>query len=173
MPIKLENVFAIPNSTVEIKLVKQTVMKEIADFLNIDVNTVCVCRLTMLSLIIYLPALRNSHDSCANGYSGFPRSVHEAQKMDDSSVDSRGVQRGSCTLCACAGYDGGVHKKKCENSDCSHPPGKHVNMSNQSQQTATSSCKFISLESTSLHNIQQPSRVKTSVHKQTIQFVTP
>lgn len=43
------------------------------------------------------------------------------------SIDSRGVQRGSCSACGCGAYDGGSAKKKCVS--CGHPPGKHQNLS--------------------------------------------
>lgn len=49
-------------------------------------------------------------------------------------MDSRGVQRGACTQCSCAGYDGGVNKKKCESSGCGHPPGRHLNLTNDQAQ---------------------------------------
>ena len=44
-----------------------------------------------------------------------------------SSLDSRGVLRGSCTLphCSCVCYDGGVDMKKCIRVNCGHPPVKH------------------------------------------------
>lgn len=42
-------------------------------------------------------------------------------------MDSRGVLRGSCSVCECDGYDGGTEGMKCEY--CEHPPGKHQNLS--------------------------------------------
>ncbi len=44
-----------------------------------------------------------------------------------SQYDSRGVERGSCSMCGCDQYDGGSEGKKCE--ACSHVPGKHANFS--------------------------------------------
>ena len=44
------------------------------------------------------------------------------------SFDSRGVLRGSCTVCICPGYDGGQEMMKCF---CGHPPGKHTNLEDQ------------------------------------------
>ena len=41
--------------------------------------------------------------------------------------DLRGILRGACIVCQCTGYNGGSEKKKCVY--CSHPPGKHQNMS--------------------------------------------
>ena len=40
-------------------------------------------------------------------------------------VDSRGVQRGACSMCSCDQYNGGTEGKKCV--DCGHPPVKHRN----------------------------------------------
>ncbi len=42
-------------------------------------------------------------------------------------MDSRGVQRGSCSQCDCDQYDGGSKGMKC--NYCDHRPGQHVNMS--------------------------------------------
>ena len=43
--------------------------------------------------------------------------------------DSRGILRGACEMpsCTCDGYDGGSELKKCVK--CTHPPGRHQNMS--------------------------------------------
>lgn len=60
------------------------------------------------------------------------------------SLDSRGVLRGSCSYCACTGYDGGVEMKKCIR--CSHPPGRHKNLS--SVNAGSASAGFTSYEST-------------------------
>lgn len=51
----------------------------------------------------------------------------------DPRMDSRGVLRGKCTSCDCEQYDGGEAKKKCVRPTCSHPPGKHLNLSNPSE----------------------------------------
>ena len=47
-------------------------------------------------------------------------------KMSSSTdIDSRGVQRGTCSMCSCDQYNGGTEGKKCV--DCGHPPVKHRN----------------------------------------------
>ena len=43
------------------------------------------------------------------------------------SVDSRGIKRGRCMACGCAGYSGGDNGMKC--ITFGHPPGKHHNLS--------------------------------------------
>ena len=50
------------------------------------------------------------------------------------SLDSRGVLRGRCTACLCNRYDGGTEKKKCVG--CTHPPGRHENLSTPTALTA-------------------------------------
>ena len=57
-------------------------------------------------------------------------------------VDYRGVVRGRCSSCVCNGYDGGSEKKKC--IACTHPPGKHQNLS-----TSSSSVSSLSISSMS------------------------
>ncbi|XP_064399750.1 uncharacterized protein LOC135346156 isoform X1 [Halichondria panicea] len=46
--------------------------------------------------------------------------------MSSPVTDSRGVLRGRCTSCNCSGYQGGTAGLKC--SICTHPPGKHQNI---------------------------------------------
>ena len=57
---------------------------------------------------------------------GNPPNITNSSR-EKMNLDSRGVLRGSCTECACTYYNGGVEKKKC--IKCSHPPGKHKNLS--------------------------------------------
>ena len=59
--------------------------------------------------------------------------------------DSRGVERGSCTACFCAGYDGGAQAKKCVK--CGHPPGKHKNMSSSISTTSSLADALLSVSS--------------------------